>query len=265
MEKQLATKDYFNQPSVRKKFNEMLGAKSTQFITSIMQVVSNNDLLKKATPESIYGAAITAAVLDLPIQNNLGFAYIVPYVNKAQFQIGYKGLKQLALRTGQFVTINETDVREGEIKWYNRLSGEIEFEWIDDFAERENKRIIGYVSYFRLINGFESTLFRTTEQLEAHGKKYSQTYKKGFGNWADDFHSMALKTVVKLNLSKNAPLSVEMQKAIMFDQGVTNDGESVEYVDNIEEFEPTENQVKAAEKIGTLFNETNPNNETKRD
>lgn len=228
----LVTRDFFNQPAVQSKFKEMLGKRSTQFITSVMQVVSNNDLLAKATPQSIYGAAITAAVLDLPIQNNLGFAYIVPYKDQAQFQIGYKGLKQLALRSGQFATINETDVRDGEIKSFNRLTGEIQFEWIEDFKLRESKKIIGYVSYFRLLNGFESTLFRTFDQLEAHAKRFSQTYKKGFGNWKDDFDSMALKTVVKLNLSKNAPLSVEMQKAIQFDQGITEDGETVEYVDN---------------------------------
>ena len=262
---QIATKDFFAQKTVQGKFNEMLGKRSTQFVTSVLQVVNSNDLLKKATPESIYGAAVTAAVLDLPIQNNLGFAYIVPFNDRksgqclAQFQIGHKGIKQLALRSGQFKFINDTDVRDGEIKKFDRLSGEIEFEWIEDFKEREKRKIIGYVSYFRLNNGFESTFFKTIEQLEAHGKKYSQTFKKGFGVWVDDFDSMCRKTVTKLNLSKNAPLSVEMQKAITFDQSITNDGETVEYIDNqVEEIIEVnaEETKKAGEKLTVgLFDE----------
>lgn len=225
---QLSTKDFFSQKAVQQKFAEMLGKRSTQFITSVMQVTQNNDLLKKASPASIYGAAITAAVLDLPIQNNLGFAYIVPYGNQAQFQLGYKGLIQLALRSGQFKNISVTEIYEGQIVSENPLTG-YEF----DFSKKESETIVGYAAYFRLINGFEKTEYMSKEKLEAHGKKFSQTYKKGFGVWKDDFDSMAKKTVLKLTLSKYAPLSVEMQKAITFDQAVTNDGENlVEYVDN---------------------------------
>lgn len=239
----MTIKSLFAKDEVKSKFQEMLGKRAASFITSVLQIASQNEMLSKAEPVSIYQSAAVAATLDLPLNNNLGFAYIVPYNNKqkdgtwkivAQFQIGAKGFKQLALRSGQFMTINDTDVREGELKRYNRLTGEIEFEWIQDEKERLSKPVVGYASYFKLINGFEKIYYMTVEELKAHGLRFSQTYKKGFGLWKDDFDSMARKTVIKLNLSKNAPLSVEMQKAVVTDQALVNDAdtEDVEYVDN---------------------------------
>lgn len=235
-------KSFFAQENVQAKFKELLGKRAPQFITSVLQITTSSDLLVKADHFSIYNAAAMAATLDLPLNNSLGFAYIVPfnvrqkdgsYKTLAQFQLGAKGFKQLALRSGQFLRLNESDVREGEIAVYDRLSGEIKFNWIQDDKERLSKPIIGYVSYFLLQNGFEHTYYMTIEQLKQHGLKYSQTYKKGFGLWKDDFDSMARKTVIKLNLSKNAPLSVEMQKATMADQAVINDADTddMEYVD----------------------------------
>ena len=241
----LGIKQYFKQPGVEAKFRELLGAKAPGFMTSVLQAVASNPLLSQADPASIYNSAAVAAVLDLPINNSIGHSYIVPYktkqkdgtwVNVAQFQIGWKGFKQLALRTGQFIRMNETDVREGEIKSRNRMTGEIEFDWIQDDAERSKKSIIGYMSYFKLINGFENSFFMTKEEVVAHAKQYSQAYKSGFGPWKDNFEAMAIKTVVKLNLNKNAPLSTEMQKAITVDQSVIKDdsGDDVEYVDHEE-------------------------------
>ena len=236
MSTQLTTRSFFEKPDVQKKFAEMLGKRSTQFITSVMQVANSNELLAKATPTSIYGAAVTAAVLDLPIQNNLGFAYIVPYNDRnsgqciAQFQLGYKGLIQLALRSGQFKNISVCEIYEGQIVSENPLTG-----YVFDFSKRDSNNIVGYAAYFALINGFEKTEYMSREKIEAHGKKFSQTFKKGFGVWKDDFDSMAKKTVLKLTLSKYAPLSVETQKAITFDQSVTNDGENVEYIDHVNE------------------------------
>ena len=232
---ELTTKDFFAQKAVQGKFAEMLGKKSTQFITSVMQVTSSNDLLAKATPQSVYGAAVTAAILDLPIQNNLGFAYIVPYNDRnsgqciAQFQIGYKGLIQLALRSGQFKNISVAEIYEGQIISENPLTG-----YVFDFSKKSSDVVVGYAAYFALLNGFEKTEYMSKDKLEAHGKKFSQTYKKGFGVWKDDFDAMAKKTVLKLTISKYAPLSVEMQKAIVFDQSVTNDGENIEFIDNQE-------------------------------
>lgn len=230
---QVALKNLFAQEGVKAKIEEMLGKRSTQFITSVLQIVNSNDLLKNADPMSVYNAAVVAATLDLPLNNGLGLAYIIPFGNKAQFQIGYKGFKQLAIRSGQFELMNESDVREGEIKFYNRLSGEIQFEWNQNTTERLSKKVVGYVSYFKLINGFEHTHYMTVEELDAHGKRFSQTYKKGFGLWKDDFDSMCRKTVVKLNLSKNAPLSVEMQRAVVVDQSVINNSETLD-VDHVD-------------------------------
>lgn len=241
-----AIKEFLNSKGISEKFKELLGKKAPGFITSVLQVVNSNRSLANADVQSIYGAAAAAAVLDLPINNNLGFAYIVPYNEKqedgtykqvAQFQIGYKGIKQLALRSGEFITMNDSDVREGEIEFHNRLTGEIRFNWIQDDT-RQSKKIIGYVSYFKLANGFEKIHYMTVAELTAHGKRFSQTFKKGYGLWKDDFEGMARKTVVKLSLSKNAPLSIETQlsKALVYDQAQIKDAEAmdVEYLDNKE-------------------------------
>lgn len=258
---QITTKKSFAQlldsENVKNRIKQVLNEKSTQFITSALSLVNSDTKLQECEPTSIFNACLVSASLDLPINNNLGFAYIIPYGGKAQFQIGYKGFIQLALRTGQFKTINATDVRKGEIKYFNRLSGEIEFEWIEDEAEREKNEVIGYVSYFELLNGFSSTFYMTKERVDKHAKKYSQTYKKGFGLWKDDFDSMALKTVTKLNLSKNSPLSVEMQKAIIADQSVVknvneDDTIEVDYVDNGKQEISNENKVI---EIEALLNE----------
>lgn len=248
----MTAKVLFNRDDVKQKFQELLGKRSTSFITSVLQIVASNDLLQRADPTSIYQSAAVAATLDLPLNNSLGFAYIVPYNESykdensnwqkktvAQFQIGYKGFKQLALRSGQFLKINATDVREGEITKHDRLTGDIEFKWEENDDARKRLPIVGYVSFFKLINGFSQTFYMTVSELRDHAKKYSQTFQRDKGRWKDDFHGMCLKTVIKLNLSKNAPLSVEMQRAIVVDQAVINDAETldVSYSDNTKSIE----------------------------
>jgi recombination protein RecT len=244
---------FLNSDSIKGRFTEILGQKGVGFISSVLSVVSSNQSLANADQNSIYTAALMAASLDLPINQNLGLAYIVPYNARqsdgtfkqmAQFQLGYKGFLQLAQRSGQFKTINSTDVRQGEIVSWNRMSGEITFDWIQDSKERLSKPVVGYLSYFKLLNGFENSLYMTVEEIDAHAKKYSQTYKKfGTGLWKDEFDGMAKKTVTKLNLSKNAPLSIEMQKAVTSDQAVIKNDSFVneetvdvetQYVDNEE-------------------------------
>lgn len=233
-------KQFFEQDNVKKRFSEMLGKRAPQFITSVLQITASNDLLSKADPISIYNSAAVAATLDLPLNNNLGFAYIVPYNNKqkdgsfktvAQFQLGYKGFIQLAQRSGQFRTIAAAPIFDGQLIESNPLTG---FRF--DFTKKTSDVIIGYAAFFQLLNGFEKTLFMTTEELKKHGVKYSQTYKKGFGLWKDDFDGMAIKTVIKLLLSKFAPLSIEMQKAVITDQAFINneDATDVTYIDNDE-------------------------------
>jgi recombination protein RecT len=160
----------------------------------------------------------------------------------AQFLLGYKGFKQLALRSGQFAVIpNATEIKEGELKSRNRLTGECVFEFIEDDDERASKKTIGYASYFRLLNGAESTLYMSVDEVTAHALRYSQTFKskndyiKKSSKWTTDFDDMAKKTVIKLNLSRNAPLSVEMQDAINADQSVMYERDKYEYVDNTEQ------------------------------
>jgi recombination protein RecT len=238
-----AVSQFLNQENVLKKFADLLGTKAQGFIASVITIVNSNDKLKNATNESIYSAALMAATLDLPLNQSLGFAYIVPYNNtklriqEAQFQLGYKGLKQLAQRSGQIFRLHETDVRDGELINQNRLTGDIEFKWIEDYNTRQALPIIGYVSYFKTVIGFESTLYMSKNEIENHAKRYSQSYKSGFGVWKDDFDSMAKKTVCKLNIQRNAPMSIEMQKAVIADQGIIRniDTMEVEYPDNTKE------------------------------
>src|SRR3990167_220328 len=236
----MTIKNLFNREDVKKKFQEMLGNRASQFITSVLQIATSSDMLAKADPMSIYNAAAVAATLDLPLNNQLGFAYIVPFNSKqkdgsykvsAQFMIGYKGFIQLAQRSGQFKTISAAPIFEGQLIEQNPLTG-----FVFDFTKKKSNSITGYAAYFELINGFQKTMYMTVEEMKAHGTRFSQTYKKGFGLWKDDFDSMATKTVIKLLLSKFAPLSVEMQKAIITDQGVITNPEQneVEYADHAE-------------------------------
>lgn len=236
-EKQRATvAQFFNQENVRKKFDELMGKNAPAFITSVLQIVSSNELLKEADPVTIYQSAAVAATLNLPLNNSIGFAYIVPYNQKqedgsykkvAQFQLGYKGFIQLAQRSGQFKTISAAPIYEGQIAENNPLTG-IKF----DFTKKDSDVVVGYAAYFKLLNGFEKTQYMTVAELKKHGAKFSQTFKRGFGLWKDDFDSMAQKTVIKLLLSKFAPLSIEMQKAVEFDQAVIDDKGLPIYSDN---------------------------------
>lgn len=234
MSNQLTTKSLFDREDVKQKFKEMLGKRATSFITSVLQITAQNQLLAKADPMSIYQAAAVAATLDLPLNNNLGFAYIVPYNDKqkgqvAQFQMGYKGFIQLAQRSGQFKSLASTPIYEGQILEANPLDG-----YKFDFTKKTSDIVLGYAAKFTLINGFEATYYMSIDQLKKHGTQYSQTFKKGFGLWKDNFDAMASKTVLKLLLSKYAPLSVDMQKAVVVDQAVINDYETIDvsHIDN---------------------------------
>ena len=235
---QLTTKSLFARDYVQNKFKELLGKKAQGFITSVLQIAASNKDLAKADPMSVYNSAAVAATLDLPLNNNLGFAYIIAYNQKqpdgsykqvAQFQMGYKGFIQLAQRSGQFKTLSATPIYEGQLVESNPLTGH-KF----DFTKKTSEVIIGFAGYFQLINGFEKILYMTVEEMKAHGLKYSKTFNNKFGLWSTDFVSMGSKTVIKLLLSKFAPLSIEMQKAVEVDQAMINDdsGNSVTYVDH---------------------------------
>lgn len=239
----------FNQtitnPQTQKYLSDVLGERKGSFVNNLTALVANNAALQECVPLTIMFAALKATALNLPLENSLGMAYCIPYKDNknnrtvAQFQIGYKGFKQLALRSGQFAVIpNATEIKEGELKSRNRLTGECKFEFIEDDVERAKAKTIGYASYFRLLNGAESTFYMSVEEMESHALRYSQTYRsknaytKNASKWSTDFDDMAKKTVIKLNLSKNAPLSVEMQDAMKADQSVMYEENKYEYADN---------------------------------
>lgn len=230
-------KDFFSKPMVQEKLKELVGKNAPAFATSVLQIVNSNSMLVNADPQTIFSAACMAATLNLPINNNLGFAYIVPFKNnkenkiEAQFQLGYKGYIQLAQRSGQFSRIAATAVYEGQMISENPLLG-YEFDW----SVKPSGEPIGYVAFFKLINGFTAELYMSKEEVMKHANKYSQTAKKGYGVWKDQFEAMALKTVLKLLLSKQAPLSIDMQKAQMADQAIIRDVDKDEfdYIDHQE-------------------------------
>ena len=222
--------EYMNEESVKLNLQKTLGKKTGQFIATVASLYNSIDKLQECDKRNVMLACLTATSLDLPVNPNLGFAYIIPYKNVAQFQIGFKGFIQLAQRSGQFKTINVTDVREGEIESMDRMTGKMSFSWIEE--GREKAKTIGYVGYMELINGFSKTLYLTTAELKDHGVKYSQTMKKGYGLWVDEFDSMAKKTIIKLLLSKYAPLTVEMQKAQLADQSIIKGEDDYQYIDN---------------------------------
>jgi len=211
----------------------MTPQKAEIFKTSLLNTINSTTLWEKVDPLSIIQSALVATTLDLPINPNLGFAYLIPYGTNSQFQIGYKGLIQLAQRTGQYQTISASEVREGQIKEYDPLKG-VEFDWTITDGE-----IIGYVAYFKLINGFEKYLYMSLKELEAHGQKYSKSYnskdkytKEYNGIWRTNFDAMAKKTVLKQLISKFGIMSVEMQDAVVKDQQVIDKEGNGEYVDN---------------------------------
>lgn len=220
-----------SQESVKRRFEEILGSKAPGFISSVINTVNGNTNLRECDPRTILSAAAVAASLDLPIDPNLGFAYIIPYkhkgVPKAQFQIGFKGFVQLAMRSGQYQTINAAEVYEGEIIRLNRLTGDVEF----DPDSKTSDKIVGYAAYFRLLNGFEKYLYMSVEEIDGHARKYSKSYNRPSGLWKQDFHAMALKTVLKRLLSRYGILSIQMQTATSADQAVVRDAETGEGFD----------------------------------
>ncbi|CAM4018879.1 recombinase RecT [Geobacillus stearothermophilus] len=212
----LPLKDLLNTPTMKKRFEELLKSRAPQFMTSILNLYNSEPALHQCEPMSIISSALVAASLDLPVDKNLGYAWIVPYndnkskTKKAQFQLGYKGYIQLALRTGQYRAINAIPIHEGELKKWNPLTEEIEI----DFEARKSDVVTGYAGFFELINGFRKTVYWTKEQIELHRRRFS---KSSFG-WDNDYDAMALKTVIKNMLSKWGILSIEMQQAVIAEE-----------------------------------------------
>lgn len=253
---QQAIKAFFTSESVKNRFSELLGSKSQGFVTSLLQVVNSNKDLSMADANTIYQSAMMAATLDLPINQNLGFAWIIAYNESfknsagqwdkrkvAQFQMGWRGFVQLAMRSGQYSRLNVVEVFANQFKSYNIMTEELDAEFgIDGDGE-----IVGYAAYIRLLNGFEKTAYWSKTKVIRHAEKYSQAYKGGKSPWndKDQFHEMAKKTVLKNTLSKWGILSIEMQKAVIADQAIVKDAETVDvdYVDHTEDVKDETNPV----------------------
>lgn len=240
--------------NVQKRIESLLQERAPQFTTSLITAVNNNYMLQQCEPETVISAALTAASMDLPINPNLGFAALVPYKvgrtgkYQCQFQIMWKGFVQLAQRSGRYKTISAVPVYAGQLKANDPLRG-IVFDW--EIKPKKDADPIGYAAYFELLNGFEKTLYMTRHQVDDHGKKYSQSYKKDIRDkeqkslWSTDFNSMALKTVLKQLISKFGPMSTIIEKALESDQAVLTDKGRV-YVDNeLEDEKATEEEKQA--------------------
>ena len=203
---------------MRKRFDELLGKRTPQFLSSLVSMINDNQALQDAfyqSPMSVIKSALQAATYDLPIDPALGYAYIVPFRNKgkatATFVIGYKGMTQLCLRTGAYKCVPDAvDVREGELVSYNRLTGEAVFNWIEDEDEREKLPVVGYAGYFCLKNGAEKTIYMSRKQIEAHERKNRKGEYMGKG-WKEDFDAMARKTVIRRLCGKYALMSIDYQ------------------------------------------------------
>lgn len=211
---------------LRGRFEELLGKRTPQFISAVVSLVNADTNLQKAfyeAPMTVIQAALKAATFDLPIDQNLGYAYIVPFgksfktpdgqwgkKTEATFILGWKGMHQLALRTGAYKVINVVDIREGELKSYNRLTEEVDIKFVDDEDEREKLPVIGYLGYYRLVNGAEKTIYMTKKQIENHEKKNRKGDSMGKG-WRDDWDAMARKTVYRRLIGKWGVMSIDYQ------------------------------------------------------
>ena len=212
---------------MRKRFNDLLGERTPQFLSSVVSLVNADVNLQKAfyeAPLTVIQSALKAATFDLPIEPSLGYAYIVPFTNskklqdgswekrtEANFIIGYRGMIQLCLRTGAYSRIPDAvDVREGELVRYDRRTGDAEFKWIEDEDAREKLPVIGYAGYFRLKNGAEKTIYMTVKQIEGHEKKNRKGQSMGKG-WREDFDAMARKTVIRRLCGKYGLMSITYQ------------------------------------------------------
>ena len=212
-------KTLLNQDLFKKKFEDVLGSRAPQFIASVINLVGNDKYLAGCNPVSVISACLVAATLDLPIDKNLGYAWIVPYkdkgVPKAQFQMGYRGYVQLALRSGQYRSINVIDVHEGEMVKWDPLTEEMKI----DFNQKVSDKVIGYAAYFELLNGFKKAEYWDMQRILEHKNKFS---KSDFG-WNKDFNAMARKTVLRNLLNHWGILSIQMQNGMSADLAATED------------------------------------------
>lgn len=209
-------KNMLNSPSVQDQFKNVLADNAGPFIASVIDLFNSDTNLQLCDPKLVVMEALKGAILKLPIIKSLGFAYIVPFkknnVQIPQFQIGYKGLIQLAMRTGQYRIINADEVFEGEYKSKNKLTGEF-----DLTGTKRSDQVAGYFAHFEMLNGFSKTLYMTVQQVTSHAQKYSKSYNTDYSPWKTEFAAMAKKTVIRGLLGHWGILSVEMISSLTDD------------------------------------------------
>lgn len=251
---------YLTNDAVKNQINNVIGGKNGQrFISSIISAVQTNPALQECSNSSILSSALLGESLKLSPSPQLGHYYLVPFNDNkrgckvAQFQIGYKGLLQLAIRSGQYKKINVVAIKEGELVKFDPLNEEIEVNLIEDELVRENTPTVGYYASFTYLNGFQKSIYWSREKMEAHALKYSKGYKakKGYTFWEKDFDAMAFKTMLRQLISKWGIMSIDMQTAIDSDMAVINEDGTRDYVDTVD------NEIVA----DTVESHREPNNE----
>lgn len=259
----------------KKMINNTLGnpAKAARFVTAITSAVSTNPALAECDAATIVSAGLLGEGLNLSPSPQLGQYYLVPFNDRkngrrvAQFQLGYKGYIQLAIRSGQYKKLNVLPIKEGELVSFNPLEEEIEVHLIEDETERENAQTIGYYAMFEYTNGFKKAMYWSRQKMESHAEKYSMGYKahKGYTFWEKDFDAMACKTMLRQIISKWGIMSIEMQRAVESDMGVISENGSVDYVDapaaeheevvDVQPEQPTQNEASFEDILGGASDE----------
>lgn len=213
--------------------NDTLGDPKTsqRFVAEISTAVALNPKLQDCSHLTVISAGLLAQSLKLPLAPSLGFAYVIPYGKTATFVIGWKGLVQLAIRSGVYETIGVKPVHLGELNGVDEFGDDV----IKFDRKYDNEAVVGYFAYIKLINGFKKTLYWSKDKCLAHAERYSKEYKaNGTGKWADMFDEMAMKTVLKQLISKWGVMSTELTTAVMADQAVVKENGEYDYVDNVE-------------------------------
>lgn len=261
---------YLTADAVKNQINNVVGGKEGQkFIASIVSAVNTNPALQECTNQSILSGALLGQSLKLSPSPQLGQYYLVPFKDKekgqvAQFQMGYKGYIQLAIRSGQYKKLNVLAIKKGELEYFDPLNEDIKISlMVDDWDAREDAETIGYYAMFELTNGFRKALYWSKKQMEAHALKYSPGYRRdkekktAYTFWSKNFDGMAYKTMLRQLLSKWGVMSIDMQQAFESDMGSINEDGSVNYVENDDVIDmPVEESKKAEESSDQLPGQT---------
>lgn len=226
----------------QKMIKDTLGDKKRvmNFIASISSAVAVNPTLQECDASTILSASLVGESLGLSPSPSLGHFYLVPYNDNkndrkvATFQLGYIGMINLAMKSGLYEKLVAIEVKQGELKKFDKFTEEYEFEYVEDEQVREKLPTVGYFAYFKMRNGFTKAIYWTKDKMEKHATRFSQAYRNKYGSsfWILDFDMMARKTMLRQLISKWGVMSTELQDAYKYDQAVVYENGKVEYIDN---------------------------------